>query len=87
MRREDYLQLIDWTGRQLIRTKRGRIAEQLPPLLEHLDMGAGTWLSEMKHYGRWYYRAVGSFAAMQRYCQHLGQHWLKGSPTVLGKIT
>jgi REP element-mobilizing transposase RayT len=76
--RQDYLQLIDWTGRQLHSEKRGRIPSHVPPILVRLSVDGNLWLREMNHYGRWYYRAVGSIHAMEEYCRHLGQEWLKG---------
>ncbi|MCH8073007.1 MAG: transposase [Proteobacteria bacterium] len=78
MPREDYLQLIDWTGRQLQADKRGRIPTNVPPILVRLNLDSDRWLKEMNHYGKWYYRAVGSIEAIEKYCHHLGQNWLKG---------
>jgi hypothetical protein len=77
--REEYLQLVDWSGRALRAEKRGFIAGTLPPILERLDLGQKNWLADMQHYGSWYYRAVGSVQALERYCQYLGQQWLKGA--------
>jgi REP element-mobilizing transposase RayT len=74
----DYLQLIDWTGRQLHPEKSGRVSTKLPPILVRLNVDSRQWIREMNHYGKWYYRAVGSMHAMDMYCQHLGQQWLKG---------
>ncbi len=78
LRQQDYLLLVDWTGRQLQSNKRGRIPDHLPPILERIGIDDSLWMSEMKHYGKWYYRAVGSLHALEHYCQHLGQKWLKG---------
>jgi REP element-mobilizing transposase RayT len=74
----DYLRLLDWTGRQLQSGKRGRIPEAMPPILERLRIDGDRWVKEMQHYGKWYYRAVGPIHEIERYCQHLGQQWLKG---------
>ena len=79
MRYEDYLQLVDGTGRALRAGKRGAIPETMAPILERLGMEPIDWVREMKYYGRWYYRAVGSLHSLQSYCEHLGQKWLKGS--------
>ena len=77
--REEYLQLVDWSGRALLADKRESIPGALPPILERLDLGQKHWLGDMRHYGSWYYRAVGSVQALERYCQHLGQQWLKSA--------
>ena len=78
LRQQEYLMLVDWSGRQVRSNKRGKIPEQLPPILGRLGTDDKQWVREMKYYGKWYYRAVGSFTALDRYCQHLGQKWLKG---------
>lgn len=78
--RRDYLSLVDWSGRQLRSGKRGRIQFHLPTILDRLNIEGEQWITEMRHYGRWYYRAVGSVQVMERYCLHLGQRWLKGKP-------
>ena len=76
--RQDYLELVDWTGRAIRHGKRGHIAEREPPILARLGLSADHWVREVQCYGRWYYRAVGSLHALQNYCDHLGQRWLKG---------
>lgn len=78
IRRRDYLQLIDWTGRQLQSGKAGRIPGKTPPILDRLHLDGDHWIKEMNHYGQWYYRAVGTVHELERYCRHLGQQWLKG---------
>ena len=78
IRNRDYLELVEWTGRHIDPKKRGCISKSLPPPLKRLDTTNDAWVREMTHYGRWYYRAVGSLASMERYCQQLGQRWLKG---------
>jgi len=80
IRWQDYLSLLDWSGRALHPGKRGRIPGPLPPILERLNLGDEAWLREMRHYGKWYFRAVGSIQSLERYCQHLGQQWLRGAP-------
>lgn len=74
----EYVALVDWTGRQIRPDKRGHIPARVPLLLERIQVGEARWMREMKHYGTWYYRAVGSISALERYCAHLKQQWLKG---------
>lgn len=40
----DYIELVDWTGRELRANKRGHIDEQLPPILERIGMTRQDWL-------------------------------------------
>jgi REP element-mobilizing transposase RayT len=41
---EDYLVLVDWTGRVAREDKRGAINGQLPPILERLNIDTNTWV-------------------------------------------
>ena len=41
---EDYLALVDWSGRIIREEKRGAVAENLPPILERLDIEPKHWL-------------------------------------------
>jgi REP-associated tyrosine transposase len=74
----DYLQLLDWTGRAMHPKKRGAIPASIPGVLSRLNLDGDGWLREMRYYGKWYYRAVGSVRALREYCSHLGQSWVKG---------
>ena len=78
MNYQEYLLLIDWTGRALRPDKRGVITGNQPLTLETIGLSPNDWVREMRYYGRWYYRAVGSLQVLNRYCDHLGQQWLKG---------
>ena len=40
-----YLELVDWTGRAVLATKRGAIPADLPPILERLNISGKRWLS------------------------------------------
>jgi REP element-mobilizing transposase RayT len=81
--KDDYLQLVDWTGRVLRSDKRGAIPADIAPILERLRLDPRHWTKEMRHYGKWYYRAVGSPESLRRFCEHLGQQWLKGAGKTL----
>lgn len=77
---KEYVNLVDWTGRHIRNKDSGYIDDRTPPLLYHLHVSEVDWLKEMRHFGKWYYRAVGSLLRMDRYRQHLGVKWLKGCP-------
>lgn len=49
---DQYLHLLDWTGRQLRRDKPGAIATDLEPILERLDCTADSWLDLVRNFRR-----------------------------------
>ncbi len=49
---DQYLQLIDWTGRQLRIDKPGHILPHLDPILTRLDCSPETWLDLVKNFRR-----------------------------------
>ena len=46
----EYLQLLDWTGRQLKPGKRGAIPRNAPPILDRLNLSAELWLHAVEHF-------------------------------------
>ena len=40
----DYLELVDWSGRSIRENKKGAIPENLPEILNRLNMDASNWL-------------------------------------------
>ena len=66
---EQYLQLLDWTGRQLRRGKRGAIPPELPPILERLGLQPSGWLDALAALPRLVqdgHRRYGSAARLRR---------------------
>ena len=57
---DDYLELVDYTGRIIRSNKRGAIPNDIPPILQRLSIDPQTWLDNttgfeknyQKHFGR-----------------------------------
>ncbi|MEW8537840.1 MAG: hypothetical protein AB2565_19435 [Candidatus Thiodiazotropha endolucinida] len=75
---EDYLRLVDWTGRAIRDDKRDSIPEELSPILERLQLDPDAWLSSIKSYSRDYFTAVGAIDRIKVYAQSLEQRWFQG---------
>jgi REP element-mobilizing transposase RayT len=74
----EYMRLIHWTSR-CVRTGRNcRVPPGCVPILERIHLSRQQWIREIRYYGKWHYRAVGSLTVLENYCMHLGQRWLKG---------
>jgi hypothetical protein len=51
---EDYLQLVDTTGRMIRTDKRGAIPINLPPILERLSINRQQWLKQSQQFEKLY---------------------------------
>ena len=56
---ESYIELLDWTARQLASGKRGRTPEQAPAILERLRLGADTWCELVRDFGKLFHLVAG----------------------------
>jgi len=75
---EDYLQLVDWTGRQIRAGKRGSIDPHLPPILIRLKIDPDVWMMAMQPRGNAFGRAMGKLNHLRLHAKALGQSWIKG---------
>ena len=75
---EEYLALVDWTGRELRADKRGAIPAELLPILERLQIQPESWLDVIVNYDAKFRTAVGRVAAIRREALRRGRRWLQG---------
>ncbi len=68
----DYLDLVDWTGRQLREDKRGAITGHLPPILERLQIDPKHWLYMTRQFESHFKGIVGTALRLKAVCQELG---------------
>ena len=78
MSNRQYVELVDWTGRQLRLGKLGHIAEAEPPALSRLGLDPVHWTGQVKGVGCGYWRIVGSVEALIAHAQAARQRWMKG---------
>jgi hypothetical protein len=81
---EHYLELLDWTGRQLAAGKRGAIPTHLAPILERLQIAEGGWLNVVGNFGRLFYRVAGGPSSVSRQRTRLGRRFRPGGARLLG---
>ncbi len=62
---DQYLKLLDWTGRQLRKDKAGRIPSEFAPILERLDCSAESWLDLVKNFRKRFRTEAGRPATLQ----------------------
>ena len=78
MKLDDYLRLLDWTGRQVRGDKRGAIPKDLAPILERLSVDGEMWVASVKNFGRWFHRAAGRVEHLMQAASTAGKHWFQG---------
>ena len=62
---DQYLQLLDWTGRQLRTDKRGSIPKELAPMLDRLQCSSESWLDLVKNFRKRFRVEIGLPATLQ----------------------
>ncbi len=72
-----YLELLDWTGRQLRTGKRGAIPATLAPILDRLGVDAVDWCKLVKKFGKLFKRAAGSATSLALEATRRGQGYLQ----------
>ena len=76
---QDYLELVDWSGRAVVEGKRGSIPDNLPPILERLKIDQAAYIkfinrSEKNRFGNF----IGPVEAMRNLAERFGKSFLKG---------
>jgi hypothetical protein len=73
-----YLELVDWTGRILRDNKRGAIPEDVPAILEQLNIGPKHWCYLSQHFESEFKSLVGTAYHVKAACKQFGQQWAHG---------
>jgi REP element-mobilizing transposase RayT len=71
-----YLELLDWTGRQLHSGKRGTIPSDLSPILQRLGLDANGWCDLVQKFGKLFKRAAGSAERLSAEADRRGQAYM-----------
>ncbi len=56
--------LLDWTGRELRRDKRGVIPDDLAPILDRLRVDRSNWVNTVRDFGRMFKQAAGRASSL-----------------------
>ena len=81
---DKYLDLVDWTGRQLRKELTGRIPGDLEPILERLKIDGDNWVGAVKTYGSMFYLAAGRVESLRRAAGPANRNWFQGVKKSLG---
>jgi hypothetical protein len=76
---DDYLDLVDWSGRVVREDKKGAIPDHIPPILERLNVDPETWLKAIRRGRRLeFHHAVGRAANIRQAAAVAGRQFFKG---------
>ena len=75
---DQYLELLDWTGRQIRTGKRGHIAPGLRPVLARLELDVDAWVANVEAYGGLFRRIAGKTQRLGELARATGRAWLHG---------
>jgi len=75
---EDYLELVDWSGRAIIQGKSGSIPGQLPPILQRLDMSPDKYLAFVRKSKSGFANALGALDKLKEFARHFDKRFLRG---------
>jgi hypothetical protein len=73
-----YIMLLDWTGRELRRDKRGAIPENLAPILDRLGIDRSNWVDTVRDFGRMFKQAAGRASSLVRAAPRCSRRWFQG---------
>lgn len=78
---EQYVALVDWTGRFIRQGKRGFIPNELAPILTRLGLDEDEWLIRTKYFHCRFRCVAGFWETIVKAAQQLKRHWFQGKPS------
>jgi len=79
----DYIELVEWTGKQVRSDKRGAIPKHAPSVLSQLHINENRWTTQVKGIGSSFWRVVGDVEDLLETAKRLKQRWVKGLGTAM----
>lgn len=73
-----YVELVEWTGKQVRPDKRGALPPNTPSALDRYEVDPHRWATRVKAVGSGYWRIIGSAADLVDAAARLNQCWIKG---------
>ncbi|QQL45277.1 transposase [Sulfuriroseicoccus oceanibius] len=81
---EEYLALVDVTGRRIRSDKRGAIDPGIAPILERLELDAANWVASVERFGGAWHLVAANLSLLAKAAVRVGRKWFCGRrPAVL----
>ncbi len=79
MNLQKYLELVDWTGRQISGGKRGKIPAACAPILKRLGLDRDSWCHLVNEFGKLFRRVAGTGDSLQESARAQKLHYRQSS--------
>jgi len=74
----DYLELVDWSGRAILNHKRGSIPSNTPPILSRLGIDEKDWINHIHYFERQFPTVAGNIDKLRQLAEDTSRRWIKG---------
>ena len=78
---DDYLAMLDWTGRQVCGEGKGSIPKHLAPILDRLGINREMWTDLTTHFDGYFGRIVGRASDVAARALQSGRRFYRGQAT------
>ena len=74
----EYLALVDWSGRAILENKRGYIPNNTPPILLRLGIDEKDWINHIRYFERQFPTVAGNIDKLRKLAEQTSRRWIKG---------
>ena len=75
---DEYIALVDWSGRAILYNKRGLIPESTPPILLRLGINDNDWVNHIHYFERQFPTVAGNIDKLKALAEMTSRKWIKG---------
>ena len=74
----EYLALVDWSGRAILQNKRGSIPTSTPPILYRLGINENDWINHIRYFEQQFPTVAGNIDKLKELAEATSRRWIKG---------
>ena len=74
----EYIALVDWSGRAILHNKRGSIPANTPPILLRLGIDEKNWIQHIHYFERQFPTVAGNIDKLRQLAEQTSRRWIKG---------
>ena len=74
----NYIALVDWSGRAILDNKRGSIPTNTPPILHRLGIDEKNWIQHIHYFEKQFPTVAGNIDKLKELAEKTSRRWIKG---------